>query len=341
MTNLSVIIPVSRSAKNLSACLDSLAAQEVPSDVAIEIVLVGQGEDAPLCPAGLRIKYVRDDQASPSARRNKGVRLSSGDILCFIDDDVRVPPHWAKTIGERLTEHPDEIIGGPNKDSRSSFRYRLPAAVESCLLTEGLSSHRALAPDVRKEVGIHDLPLCNVAFRREVFDRVGGFNDEVSYFIDDVEFHYIARRLGYKLVLYSDLAVQHNSRVFFWPYCSYKWHTRRQIGKIFPAYACLYLDALPVKMILVSYVIVPLLFVVGIGPFLPVLAGVYGLAVVLAAASRLRDFPVFVGMLITIPLVHLVVYLGFTVGLISALVNIPQIRKEVAVKKRRFSVDRA
>jgi len=337
LPTISVIIPVTRSSSSLDACLKALSAQELASDISLEIVLVGVIAETFSSCNNARLKYIEESQMSASVRRNQGVKNCSGDILCFIDDDVRVGPHWLMNIITHLQKNPNDIIGGPNIDARSDYPFRLAAALQANPLTEGLHSHRALDTDQGRQVSIHDLPLCNVAMHRSVCEHVGGYNEEISHYLDDVEFNYIASKLGHRLMLYKDLTVQHDIRPMFLPFFTYKWETRKVIGQVFPVYACLYLDSLSIKLVLASYIFLALIIIFGASAWIPFLGIGYALAIVMAAGLYLKDTPVFLGLLVSLPVTHIIMYSGFTFGLIDGLCHFKKLNPWMAVKKRRFT----
>jgi GT2 family glycosyltransferase len=53
--------------------------------------------------AGTRIRYVREDQRGLAAAHNRGISISTGEILAFTDDDVVVDPDWLAHLAEGFT----------------------------------------------------------------------------------------------------------------------------------------------------------------------------------------------------------------------------------------------
>lgn len=93
---LSVIMPTFNRRERLATALAALAAQDV--DVAYEIIVVSDGStdgtDAALAALELGVPLVaeRQENAGPSAARNRGVDLARGEILVFVDDDIVADP---------------------------------------------------------------------------------------------------------------------------------------------------------------------------------------------------------------------------------------------------------
>ena len=234
-----------------------------------------------------------------------------------------------------MKENTGHILGGPNKDMRSDFRFRLPRAIQENFLTEGLISHSALKEDSR-EVGIHDMPLCNMAMLRKTFEEIGGFNEKVTYYLDDVELNYIAVKLGHKLVMCNNLTVQHNIRPAFLPYFWYKWKTRKIIGEVFPVYYCLYLDSFQIKTVLFSYFVVPMLFLwCGTKPFI-LLGSIYFIGIIVSSLKYIRDWPVFICLPASLCITHVMMYSGFTAGLLNGICGFFNLKKLISQKNERF-----
>lgn len=106
-----------------------------------------------------------------SNARNKGVELSTGDIIAFIDDDAIAESGWIAQLVESYSD-PDVIgAGGPMKPHWAGEADRwIP---EEFYWTMGCSykSQKLSKHFVRSNFG------SNMSFRREVFDLAGLFDD--------------------------------------------------------------------------------------------------------------------------------------------------------------------
>lgn len=105
---LSVIVPVYKSEKTLSRCVESLQRQK---DVDLEILLVDDGspDDCPqicekLAREDGRIRVLHKENGGVSSARNAGIEAARGEYLMFVDSDDYVEPDMAgrllKEIGE-------------------------------------------------------------------------------------------------------------------------------------------------------------------------------------------------------------------------------------------------
>lgn len=121
---ISVVIPAYNAAATLPRALDSLLAQTWPAH---EIIVVDDGsadataeviEQFTQRGGETTLRYFRQGNAGPSAARNRGVELASGDWIAFLDADDWYYP-------ERLAQHAQMISTDPALDFLvGSFDYR-------------------------------------------------------------------------------------------------------------------------------------------------------------------------------------------------------------------------
>jgi GT2 family glycosyltransferase len=145
-----------------------------------------------------------------SSARNTGIRASRGDIVVFIDDDAVAEQNWLVNL---LGGFADHSVVGTGGHARPNWEGEQPAWFPPELLWvvgcsyEGLP-HRG---PVRNPLG------CNMAFRSEVFERVGLFDTRIGRLggrplgCEETEFCVRARRLvpGGQLVLVGDATIDH------------------------------------------------------------------------------------------------------------------------------------
>jgi glycosyltransferase involved in cell wall biosynthesis len=177
---VSVVLSTRNRAAVLPRALNALLAQT--GDVPYEIIAVdNRSTDATAeiirsrLSSSPRLRYVFEPQPGLPHGRNAGVRAARGAIVAFTDDDVEVPPHWVSTIARLFAAHPDvDAIGGSVKPV---WPPALPPWVTRRQLGPFALGDRGGAP---LRVGADNAAPClvgaNLAFRREVFDRIGLFD---------------------------------------------------------------------------------------------------------------------------------------------------------------------
>ena len=180
--DVSIVVCTFNRETSLRLTLASLEAQQTPSDLAWELVLVNNNsadatrlvieEFSTTARVPVRSLFVAEQGLSHA--RNAGVAHSHGGIVGFTDDDVHPAPDWVARIAATLGRTGADIVGGrilpvwheapPSWLEHSAFHGVL-TIMDHTTATEIVNAHRT--PGVWG---------ANMAFRREVFERVGLFD---------------------------------------------------------------------------------------------------------------------------------------------------------------------
>jgi glycosyltransferase involved in cell wall biosynthesis len=175
---LSVIIPAYNAASTLPALLDSLSNQAY-KDYEIIVVDDCSTDSTPDVVKSYNCDFVRlEENRGPAVCRNIGVGRSKGDILVFTDSDCRVDKKWLSNIYNhfensdisaimgRLVLLPSTLIG----DSISAIGFPAGGAI-------GFDKIWRVDTD-----GYTDsLSTCNCAVKKDVFFKVGGFDETFPF----------------------------------------------------------------------------------------------------------------------------------------------------------------
>ena len=209
---VAVVVTVLNEAATIADLLDSLAAQtRLPDEVIIadggstdgtlEILAAYQG------PLPLRVVHVPG--ANISEGRNAAIRAARATIVACTDAGVRLSPTWLEHLlapWERSSHPPPAVAGFFLPDPRSTFELALAAT--TLPLREEIVPERFL-PSSR-----------SVAFRRETWERVGGYPEWLRY-SEDVVFDLRVRSLV------GDFAWAPDAVVFFRPRTSLRAYFRQ------------------------------------------------------------------------------------------------------------------
>lgn len=113
---VSVIMATRFRSHYIGGALDSLCRQSMMPD---ELVIVDNGpcektrKVVETYQDRLPIKYVIEETPGVANARNKGINLSFGDYILFIDDDCFADKYWIENIVTLLDENPDVgCVGG-------------------------------------------------------------------------------------------------------------------------------------------------------------------------------------------------------------------------------------
>lgn len=115
MSVISVIIPTYNRYDDLTVCIRSILQQSRLPD---ELIIVDDAElpDVPLqqdCEArGIKVIYFKKDKPGLTASRNQGIKLASGDLLYFLDDDVELFSQYIEHIERVFDLDKQHKLGG-------------------------------------------------------------------------------------------------------------------------------------------------------------------------------------------------------------------------------------
>jgi glucosyl-dolichyl phosphate glucuronosyltransferase len=151
-------------------CTELIVVDNNSSDATAAVVAEFQGSHA------LDVKYVHESNPGLSFARNRGIQASAGGIMAFIDDDVYLDRFWLREIRRVFSTQPHiHCVGG---NSIPVFDGSRPDWLDDKLLRIYGST---LSGDAEREMRYPEHPFgVNMAFRREVFEQVGGFNDRLG-----------------------------------------------------------------------------------------------------------------------------------------------------------------
>jgi len=142
------------------------------------------------------LRYEYEGRQGLSYARNTGLEASRAPIVAFTDDDVEVAPDWVETILAVLARQPDiDGLGGRVLPAWQHARPRWLTREHwaPLALQDHGDSQRVF--DRSAPIGLIG---ANVAFRRQVFDRVGTFSPAVQRVKDGIgstEDHELLNRL--------------------------------------------------------------------------------------------------------------------------------------------------
>ena len=198
---VSVVVPALNAEEELPHCLEALLSSTHAPD---EIIVVDDGSDDGTADAArefpVHLLQLGATHGAGSAR-NHGARLARGDIVLFVDADVvlhpdsveRIVNHFVRepTIGALFGTYDSEPV---HQDFVSQYRN---------LLHYYTHMHGDSHADTFWSG-------CG-AVRRDVFESVGGFDEEMRA-MEDVELGYRLRAAGQEIRLYSDVLSRHLKR---------------------------------------------------------------------------------------------------------------------------------
>jgi O-antigen biosynthesis protein len=200
--DVSVIVCAYNAARTLDACLASLEKLTYPN---YEVIVVNDGSTDTTPDIARHYSYARlinQNNQGLSAARNVGIAAATGDIIAFTDSDCVADPDWLFHLVAKFLSSNLPAVGGPN------FAPPEPALVPACVaVSPGGPTHVLLSDEVAEHV-----PGCNMAFRREALEEVGGFDPVFRAAGDDVDLCWRLQNKGYAIGFSPTAVVWHFRR---------------------------------------------------------------------------------------------------------------------------------
>ncbi len=199
---VSVIVAMRNEEAFIGKCLTSLAEQDYPADLLEVIVIDGRSTDCSrdivsAMKADLpNLRLLDNEKKVAPVAFNIGVNNAQGEVLTIISAHCYLASDYISRCMEYLAKTGAECVGGPIESIGETPTARAIALAMSSPFGVG----DALFRYSRREDYVDTLAFG--AYRRDVFDRVGLFDEKLVGNEDD-EFNYRLRRDGGKLFLTS------------------------------------------------------------------------------------------------------------------------------------------
>ena len=181
---ITVILCTYNRCQSLAKALESAAALRLPVSVEWEVLVVDNNSSDQtrevvegFCRRhGGHFRYLFERKQGKSYALNAGIREAQGNVLAFTDDDVTVEPKWLQNLTASLND--GEWVGAGGRT--------FPERTFSAPRWLGLEGRYALGPLAIFDLGAEARELTeppfgnNMAYRREVFEKYGGFRTELG-----------------------------------------------------------------------------------------------------------------------------------------------------------------
>lgn len=145
-------------------------------------------------------------KVGPGKARNLSAYQCGSEFLVFMDADCIATPNWIEELLKAFSNDEVGSVGGPHFAPKDSNPFQ--RQVEKCLtlLTGFIDFYKTNSGDIRE---VAHNPLCNVAYRRDVFMRLRGFREDL-FPGEDVELDLRVIREGFKIMFNPNAIVYHH-----------------------------------------------------------------------------------------------------------------------------------
>jgi GT2 family glycosyltransferase len=238
---VSIIVPTRNEERYIEQCLDSIIATSYPTDRLEVIVADGRSDDRTRAIVQRYverhswIRLIDNPGRTAPAALNAGIRLASGDLIVRMDGHAMYPPHYLARLVAAIAETGADNVGGRlvTLPADSTPMARAIARALSHPFGVGNSHFRIGA---RKRRWVDTVPFG--CFRREVFGRVGMFDEELVRNQDD-EFNFRLTRRGGRVLLDPAIVAFYHARAslrqvarMYYQYGYFKPLVARKVGRI-------------------------------------------------------------------------------------------------------------
>ncbi|MCK9211404.1 MAG: glycosyltransferase family 2 protein [Ignavibacteriaceae bacterium] len=219
---VSVVVPCRNEVKYISRSIESICNQ-IGFDKNIEVIVVdGMSEDGTREILSDKLKkftnltVINNPQRITPVARNIGIKNSSGKFICIMDAHSVYDLNYLQTCLDLLNIHQEvSCVGGPITSVGENDFGRATAIAMSSIIGVGNAKHR-----FPKYEGYAEM-ACFPMFRREVFDKIGYYDESLIRNQDD-EFSLRLRLSG--------------SKVFISPNVKSLYYVRNSPQKLFKQY---------------------------------------------------------------------------------------------------------
>ncbi len=333
-SRVSVVIPCRNEAGYIERCLDSILASDYPLDRLEILVVDGSSNDGTreilsrYCLARPAVTVLDNPRGTTPTGLNIGICAATGDVIIRMDAHVLYPSDYISRLVRGLQESGADNVGG--------VLQTIPATESAVARAIAVGmSHRFGVGNAHFRIGTGQAREVDTVpfgcFRRDVFARVGLFDEELVRNQDD-EFNFRLITRGGRVLLLPEVSCRYFARSSLGQLA----HMYYQYGYFKP------LVARKVGRIMTLRQVVPALFVAGLlglavlslwlqpaAAMLSLLVSLYAATVIVSAAAALRPHGLGCALALAavFPVLHVSYGSGFLLGIRDHLLarNAPRI----------------
>ena len=194
---ISVVMPVRNEALFIADTLRALVSQDYPPDRMEILVVDGQSDDGTqaivreFASSYDNVQLLDNPKRWSSAARNIGVRNSTGQIITIVDGHCDIPGNqYLNNLAKAFSESGADIVGRPQS---LSVEDATPIQQAIAIARASRLGHHPDSFIYSSESQFVPAASVGTAYRREVFERIGFF-DEAFDACEDVDFNTRADR---------------------------------------------------------------------------------------------------------------------------------------------------
>ena len=255
---------------------------------------------------------------------NEAIKNTVGDVIIRVDAHASIPKNFVRMNVLTILEGESVCGGGrPNRVEKNTPWQKTLLSAEEYMFGN-FAEYRKKTK--RKQ---YVDTLFHACYKREVFKKVGGFNESLGR-TEDNEFHYRVRSNGYKICLSDNITSYQNVRSSFVKMLNQKFSNGLWIGLTLGVCPqCLsYLYFAPLLLVL-AYLICFLLSILNFSILLSILSVVYTvfiISITVSAFIKNKFYPHF----LLLPIIFSFMHFSYGIGTLCGIIKMPFWRKNIS-----------
>lgn len=324
MLKLSICIIAYNEENFLPRLLEDIKSQEYPHEYTEVVLIDGMSKDKTKAimeafkaedNGFYNVQVLDNPKRIQAAGWNVAVDNFTGDVLSRIDAHTHIPSDFSRKVMADI-EQGENVVGGkrPCLVESDSKWAKMLLSTENALFGSSINSSR------RSETKTYINTMFHASYRREVFEKVGHFNEKLIR-TEDNEMHYRIREAGYKLLYDPEIISYQYARSSLKRMIKQKFGNGYWIGqtvKVCPRCLSLY-HFVPLAFVL-AIIVTSVIAVFGFPWLSLIMWGLYGLfAFVSMIIAMINDGFSFAMLLM--PAIFLVLHVSYGIGTLCGLLN--------------------
>ena len=211
---VSVVCPIYNEERFIGSFIDSVLAQDYPADKLEVLLIDGMSKDntrrivEQYTGRHSHIRLLDNPHKTVPFALNKGISMATGEVVVRLDAHCTYPTNYISRLVEGLYSLGADNVGGlwntlPAKDTAECMAI---AIASSHPFGVGSSTHKIGTTEVMK---VDTVPFG--CYRKDVFDRIGLFDEELTRNQDD-EFNARLIKNGGSIYILPDIVIDYTAR---------------------------------------------------------------------------------------------------------------------------------
>ena len=211
-TNVSVVIPAYNEERFIEDCLSSVYRQDYPKELLEVIVVDGNSQDRTaeiIREKFPQVKLLHNPRKIVPVSMNIGIEAAQGVYIIRLDVHCVYPNDYFSRLVQFMEAHPEaDNVGGVCKTlpANETARAEAIAIALSSKFGMGNSEFRVGVKEIKE---VDTVPFG--CYRREVFDKIGGYDEELIRNQDN-ELNSRLKQHGGRIFLLPDLLIDYYAR---------------------------------------------------------------------------------------------------------------------------------